>query len=92
MQEQNLTALLSDALKNPTKDAQKVKSQMTDLAVKNKIDLEKKESRNHLRTPTAEELTEMRQWAIDYKKFHKPASKREVRRATQQHFNIKIFR
>lgn len=96
MQEQNLTSLLAgihDLKKDPflNKPAE-LKKSMTALAQKNKDDLSSKEMPDYLRTPTAEELIEMRQWAIDYKKRNKNASKREVRKATQAHFRIRIFR
>lgn len=92
MQQQNLTALLTSALKDVKEDKKTLLSQMTALSVKNKVDLSFKNLPDYLRTPTAEELIEMRSWAIGYKKTFKGASKREVRRATQTHFKIRIFR
>ena len=92
MQEQNMTALMQSALKEGLLKPRFVEKQIGLLADKNKKDLAKKELPDYLRTPTAEELIEMRQWAIDYKKGNKQASKREVRKATQEHFHIRIFR
>ena len=80
------------SLKNQALSPKKVKSALNKLAIKNKKDLSFKDVPEYMRTPTADELIEMRQWAIDYKKFHTTASKREVRKATQEHFKIRIFR
>lgn len=87
-----MTALMQSALKGGLIKPKFIEQQMENLAIKNKNDLAKKEFPDYLRIPTAEELTEMRQWAIDYKKANKQASKREVRKATQKHFSIRIFR
>lgn len=92
MQEQNLTSLLADALKNPFDPIPVTRKKMESLAVKNQKDLSASVLPDYLRTPSADELIEMRQWAIDYKNSHKAASKREIRRATQEHFHIRIFR
>ena len=92
MQERNLTELLTGAFKNPSEALKTVKPKMEALSAKNTKDLEQKVLPNYLRTPTADELVEMRQFAIDYKKLHKQASKREIRKATQAKFNIQIFR
>lgn len=92
MHEQNLTALLSDAFKNPFEKKEIVQKKMETLSVKNSSDLSEKEVPDYLRLPSANELVEMRQWAIDYKKANKQASKREVRKATQTHFQIRIYR
>lgn len=92
MQEQNLTALLSDAFKNPFDKQDVVKQKMEKLSIKNNNDLSEKVVPDYLRLPSADELTEMRQWAIEFKKANKNASKREIRKATQKHFQIKIYR
>ena len=92
MQEQNFTGLMHSAFKDSLDRPNVVKKKMSNLAKKNEKDLSEKPLPDYLRIPTAEELIEIRQWAIDYKKSNKNASKREVRRATQQHFNIKIYR
>lgn len=92
MQEQNMTALLRSAFEKPEQSTRVVKQKMAKLAVKNERDLSYKSLPDYMRTPTADELSEMRQWAIDYKAFHKQASKREIRKATQEHFKIRIFR
>lgn len=92
MQEQNMTALMADAFKKKPINPALLKKKMGKLALKNKKDLEYKNLPDYLRTPTAEELTEMRQWAIDYKNTFKQASKRQIRKATQEHFKIRIFR
>jgi len=92
MQERNFTELLSEAFKNPFDKKEIVKKKMETLSVKNSNDLSNKDVPDYLRIPSANELTEMRQWAIDFKKSNKNASKREVRKATQKHFQIKIYR
>ena len=92
MHQQNMTDLLASAQSFESLKPKQVINQMQKLAVKNEKDLAAKELPNYMRTPTAAELIEMRQWAIDYKKLHKQASKREIRKATQEHFNIRIFR
>lgn len=92
MQEQNLTALLSSIDTKQPVAKKAIKTDMRNLAIKNKKDLEYKNLPEYVRTPTAEELIIMRQWAIDYKKEFKSASKRQVRKAVQQHFKIRIFR
>lgn len=92
MQEQNFTELLASAQSMKKMALETLRPKMEKLADKNKKDLQKKELPDYLRTPNADELIEMRQWAIDYKKFNTKASKREIRKATQQHFHIRIFR
>lgn len=92
MQERNLTELLSDAFKNPFEIQERVKEKMETLSVKNTEDLSNKDVPDYLRLPSTDELIEMRQWAIDYKKAKKHASKREIRKATQKHFQIKVYR
>lgn len=92
MQEANMTELMKSVFEKPEQSLRVTKQKMAKLAVKNERDLSYKNLPEYMRTPTADELFEMRQWAIDYKKFHKRASKREVRKATQHHFKIKIFR
>ena len=92
MQEQNFTELLASAASSRKAALKTLRPKMETLADKNKNDLAKKELPDYLRTPTADDLIEMRQWAIDYKKFNKKASKREIRKAVQRHFHIRIFR
>lgn len=96
MQSQNLTALMADALKNPFEEQKKVQTKMEKLAVKNERDLSKKEvpqkNGDFMRVPTADELVDMRQWVIDYKSANRHDSKRQIRKAVQQHFNIRIYR
>ncbi len=102
MQETHFNALLMDSFKDSfnikktliphLKKQKPVKERMNTLALKNEKDLSFQELPDYLRIPTGDELMEMRQWAIDYKKFHTKASKREVRKATQEHFKIKIYK
>jgi hypothetical protein len=96
MQERHLNELVSAsfaaALLGPKKaeSPKKVKADMEVLADKNKADLPNLPLSE--RTPTSDELVEMRQYAVDYKKNNKKASKREVRKAVQEKFNIRIYR
>lgn len=94
MQEKKFSKLMkSVSFENDSRD--KVEKDVKALASSNKklVDaLNHNSNKDFYRAPTSDELLEMRQWAIDYKKLHKQASKREVRKATQSHFNIKIFR
>lgn len=92
MQTQNLTALLKEAMENPFENKKSTDIKMQKLSVKNMEDLYNKVVPDYLRLPSGEELTEMRQFAIDYKKANKRASKREIRKATQYHFHIKVYR
>lgn len=92
MQERNLEALLLDAYDKPLEKQEVVKKKMQELSFKNKKDLSKQVLPDYLRIPDAEELEKIRQWAIDYKKANKQASKREIRKATQEHFHIKIYK
>jgi hypothetical protein len=50
------------------------------------------ETRNYERTPTAEELASFREWAIEYKKKVPGITKRQLRKAVQEHFHIRIFK
>ena len=44
------------------------------------------------RIPTEEELEVFKQFAIEYKRCNKRASKREIRKAVQNQFNIIIYK
>jgi hypothetical protein len=55
------------------------------------LDFGKKELPEYSRLPTAEELDEMRVWAINYRRTTK-SSKRQTRIATQEHFKIRIIK
>jgi hypothetical protein len=76
MHQKNLTDLLSDAFKNPFETTDVVKEKMEGLSVKNIADVSDRAIVDNLRIPTPEELTAIRQWAIDYKNQNKKASKR----------------
>jgi hypothetical protein len=92
MQERNLTELMNAAFKHSLDNPEVVKEKMELLSIRNREDLSNIKLPDYLRLPSANELTEMRQWAIDYKKLNKHASKREIRKATQKYFNIKVYR
>lgn len=92
MQESKFTELMADALgikNDPT--PKMIKARMTSLADRNEKAISEKRLLS-LRAPTTDELITMREWAIQYKREHKNATKREVRKATQNNFNIRIFR
>lgn len=67
-----------------------IAKKMDKLSAKNTNDIAEieKDMQDKFRTPTADELTEIRQWIIDYRKANPKESKRKVRLATQAHFNI----
>lgn len=44
------------------------------------------------RTPTSDELERFAIFASDYKRIHDKASKREIRKAVQKQFNIRIYK
>lgn len=92
MQEKNFTELLRDADLKFDSPVLETRNRMGKLSVKNFKDLSFKDVTHYLRGPTTDDLVEMRQWAIDYKKANKSASKRQVRKATQEYFKVKIYR
>lgn len=85
-----MESAIKDAVIKPK--MQDVKKEMKELAAQNKAALADKPLPDKCRIPTAIKLEAMRKWAIDYKNANIRASKREVRKATQKHFNIKIFK
>ncbi len=92
MNSQSLDTLLLDAFKNPADALQTVKPRMQTLAKKNDEAIAEISKPDILRTPTADELTEMRQYAIDMKNKFPMWSKRKIRKEVQQKFNIKIYK
>lgn len=68
-----------------------IKNQITKLAKQNEEDL-RPVLKDYERTPTADELTQMHNYAVQYRKNNKKASRREVRRAIQKKFNIRIYK
>lgn len=92
MESRNMDALMNDAFRNGSEifSPKKVESKMSALSNKNTSDIAEiqKDMRDKFRTPTADELVEMRQWIIDYKKANPKESKRQVRIAAQNNFNI----
>lgn len=95
MQERNFNELMSGVFKPFEKEADTL-DKLQKLAAKNERDLSGIEAPqkgdDFLRVPTAAELLYMRQWAIEYKKSNPGESKRQVRKATQNHFKIRIYR
>lgn len=99
MHEQNFNALLNQFTKEPAFAPTK---NVAELQKKNAADIEEvKASRaalrggrnfDNLRVPTEEDLQAIGEYAASYKRLNKKASKREVRKAVQEHFNIRIFR
>lgn len=66
------------------------------LAVDNKAAIEQavKEERlpADIHAPTVDELEQMAEWMKEYKRLTPKASKRQIRKACQEHFNVRIFR
>lgn len=69
-----------------------VKKKMALIAKKNREALSFKNLPEYLRVPSTEQLIEMRQWAIDFKKANPRTSKRQLRLETQKHFRIRIYK
>lgn len=92
MHESNFSELLKDASIYPESPVLETRNRMGKLSVKNFKDLSFKDVPTYLRIPTTDDLVEMRDWAIEYKNLNKSASKRQVRKATQERFKIKIYR
>lgn len=69
-----------------------VLKEMRSIEESNNRHLAEKDLPDDTRTPTDKELLQMRNFAIEYKRANKNASKREIRRATQKQFNIRIYR
>ena len=100
MQTQDFSHLISGSLKDFIKETKGAKQKantdvLKEMAVieqSNKQHLKESVLPDDTRIPTAEELVQMRNFAIEYKRCNKKASKREIRRATQKQFNILIYR
>jgi hypothetical protein len=100
MHTEDFSQLMSGALAEAMKQNKGMKptvnkdvlNEMRTIEESNNKHLEKKELPNEMRTPTDKELLIMRNFAIEYKRANKNASKREIRRATQKQFNIRIYR
>ena len=92
MQEKILTDITDKAFLNHEQKPGKIKSQMKALATENDALVSHYTRPNYERTPNSGELIQMRQYAVSYKKQNKKASKREVRRAVQRKFHIRIYK
>jgi hypothetical protein len=96
MQDVQFNRLVDTVLDLKPASLSRVKAKMKSIETANNKAFAKRsmppDERNYERTPTAEELIQFRQWAIDYKKRMPKASKREVRRAVQEHFHIRLFK
>lgn len=100
MQTQDFSNLLAGSLQDYVKEIKGLKpkanadvlKEMTVIEQSNKQHLKESVLPDDTRIPTAEELVQMRNFAIEYKRCNKQASKREIRRATQKQFNIRIYK
>lgn len=92
MHEKDLRAVASSVHDSTLDTREKLKAKMEAIAVSNQQNLKGKDLPDKARIPTAEELEKFRQYGIEYKSLHKKASKREIRRAIQSHFNIRIYK
>lgn len=90
MESRNMDELMNSSFADAIRSPQKLVSKMEKLATKNTEDIAdiQKDMRDKFRTPTADELVQIRQWIIDYRKANPKESKRKVRLAAQSHFNI----
>lgn len=85
MQDKSFEDLIASSLDTSLVNSE-VDKRMTEIASENKAALSES-----VRTPTDTELKDMRAFIIDFKKKHPKASQRQIRRATQKHFNLKIL-
>ncbi len=69
-----------------------LKSRMTGLAESNKELLKDIPAAQKVNIPTAEGLETIGRYMQSYKRDNPNASRREIRKAAQQKFNVKIFR
>lgn len=90
MQDQQLGSLVDTAFDRRLKKPETIQKKMEKIEGDNRAAL--KDLPDYERTPTAEELTKFRQWAVEYKKQMPGASKRQVRKAVQEHFHIRIYK
>lgn len=91
MQENQLNRLTNLAFNSESIPKEKIKQRLDSIEAKNNKALAGKLP-DYERTPTAEELAAMKEWGAAYKKQIPRASKREVRKAIQQHFHIRIYK
>jgi hypothetical protein len=92
MQDRILNELIGDSLNHINRPDLMTEKKMQSMAIDNAFALKDKQLPDPLRIPTAEELLAMRNWAIGYKSLNKRASAREIRKAVQRHFHIKIYK
>lgn len=96
MQERQFESLIASTegtgLSKYFKKREAVKQKVASIANKNKIALSGIDLPDECRIPSEQELVQFYNWAIAYKKANKRASKREVRKAVQEHFHIKIYK
>lgn len=90
MQDNQLDRLVDMAFQERELSKNKVQSKIKSIESKNNKSLS--DLPNYERTPTAEELNKFREYAIAYNKQIPGASKREVRKAIQEQFNIRIYK
>lgn len=86
--------LVRHSIDSRNRAPEKVLNDMTHLAKKNQQSLQGVEAirTGQINVPSAKDLVQIREWMIDYKKQNKSASKREIRKAAQAHFNVKIYK
>jgi hypothetical protein len=90
MQDVQFNRLMDLATAEKPLPPSKAKAKVKSIETKNRQALEHVELSG--RIPTADELEKFRSWAVAYKKASPKASKREVRKAVQNHFGIRIYK
>lgn len=91
MQEQQFDRLIDTALTQKPLSPFKEKSKIKSIETANNKVLSGKLP-DYERTPTSEELVKFKNFAASYKRQMPRASKREVRKAVQNHFGIRIYK
>lgn len=92
MDTRDFSQLMAASFDSSLNTPKKVKQKMKSIAKSNETHLAKVELPDMYRIPTAEELQSFREYAINYKKQIKRASKREIRNAVKAHFNIILYK
>lgn len=91
MDSSNMNALTTESLKEFYKP-EKIKGIALENRLLVKAAIDRKQLPPDTLAPGDDQLEQMAQWMKEYKRLVPAASKREIRKACQTHFNIRIFR
>jgi hypothetical protein len=92
MQEKSMNELTESAFDKTLNTTEKVKEKLKKIMKENTEALASSDLPEPLHAPDELELEQIRLYMINYKKCHPLATKREIRKAAQQKFKVKIFR